>query len=315
MKLKPDAEVQLVIDNGLEKLQYNGQVKEIDLPMVSVYLPGQKDSEMFPSGSYQTILFPGEKTGKLKVKIEKNQALPNLDLRILNLVGTPKKAAQEEKLEEISLKSLLNEIYDDDYRNLRSSLRVQDSFPVEFYLQSPEKIQEKEKSYSQIPTKERRKRFLLDKGIMPAQVYNKINSMESDYFDVFSDIYRKLAIMSGIDVEMEPDEQEERQENARPENLGTCVDMSGTGLRFLCGTRFKPKDILKMIISPTAAKPRFSVSTLVDVVKTILVKDASPSERYAVVVTFRAINPEDMETMIQYTILRQMEQSKQKSGM
>ncbi len=315
MKLKADTEVQLEIDNGLEKIQYSGQVKKIDLPILSIYLPGQIDSEMFPSGSYQTILFPGEKTGKLKVKIEKNQALPILDLRILNKGAGPQKVVQEEKLEETNLKSLLNEIHDDDYRNLRSSLRVQDSFPVEFYLQSSEKAKEKEKNYSLTPTKERRKRFLLDKGIMPAQVYNKINSMESDYFDVFSDIYRKLAIMSGIDVEMEPDEQEERQENAKPENIGKCVDMSGTGLRFLCGARFKPKDILKMIISPTAAHPRFSVSTLVEVVKTILVKDASPSERYAVVVTFQAINEEDMETIIQYTLLRQMDIAKTRSGM
>jgi len=302
MRLKLNQEIQIETRDGKQAIAYKGQIKEIKSPLITAYLPGQKTRELFPLGSFQDMLIPGQKK-KIKVKIEQNENIPYLNLRIL---GKDLKKKDAPPLETIEVKTLLKDIHREEFRSRRSSLRIVDSFPIEFYLQSPGNILQKEKSYVRASSRERKRRFLLENGIMPPEVFLKIDAMGHDLFDVFSDIYRKIAAMSGIDLGL--GEEEERTEDARPENLGTCIDMSGSGLRFLSGTQFQPKDVLKVLIAPPAAKPLFSISALVKVIRVHLVKDGPPARRYATLTKYYAINEQDLETLTRYTVLRQMEQ-------
>ncbi len=220
------------------------------------------------------------------------------------------KKDKEEILKKSSLANIFKESDNPKYMEMRSSFRVRDSFPLEFYLQTPTSALKKKESYILTSTKDRRKTFLLEKGIIPPELFFKIEAMESDMFDVFSDIYRRIAVLSGKNIE--PGDREEQTKNIKPENLGTCVDLSGGGLKFLCRTKFKPNDILKILISPKDVEYRFSISALVEVCKVILVEDGGPSQRYAVRVKYYAVNEDDLEIITQYTVLHHMEMGKSK---
>lgn len=309
MKLKTGQKVQLEIDGGGERVRYEGEVREINPPMFKVYFPDQKEKIKFPLGSFQHIRLPGGHSKKVRVKIERNNAVPFIDLRILGKKDGGK--GMEEKgarMETSSLRKILKEVDDHEYIKIRSSLRVADSFPVEFYLQTGKRAVEKKEDYINAPTKERKKRFLLDRGIVPPAIFQKISGMEADMFDVFADIYRRLAVMSGKDIGIEDEDSlTEKKVLVPEENTGTCIDISGKGLKFLCGTPFRPGDVLKIIISPTAAVPGFSVSALAEVMKTVLVEDGFQSQRYAVIVKYHAINEEDLGLLTRYTVLRHTE--------
>lgn len=300
-KLKPGKNIELETSEGNS---FKARLKKAKGCLLAIsVISGLKDRDRLAIGTLvQLNIWGGDNL--LQAAVKQDKAFP---LLILSLEAETKKLSSREKVEEEEdIEDLIAGINNPNYVSLRDSARTEDSFPIEFYEQSAERAAQKKNDYLIRPTRNRRETAQQSSVLSEPGVENelrpKIAHLDKVLQDIIVDLYMKIAPFAGGMTPIKSDQPGEK-------NLGICVDISGTGLRFLTSQKLNKGNILKVMISPTLANPPFSVSALVDVRSVSKVRNPESSQRkYAVGVKYFAMNEEDMEQITAYTFQLQRDQ-------
>jgi hypothetical protein len=295
--------VEIEADDGNS---FQAQLKRIKGPLIGIsVISGLKNRSSLAIGKSVRLNVNGTGKEKLPAIVKQDKAFP---LLILSL-ETSKKALNKEEmaLEEENVEELISDISDPEYVAQRDSARSEDSFPIEFYKQSAERVAAKKNDYLIRPSSQRR----VTAKQAPVQgtyssneqgLRGKIGHLDPVLQEIIVDLYQRVGQYPGSDVVQKPSQ-------AENENIGACVDISGTGLRFLSSQNLMVGDILKVMIEPPLANPPFSISALVEVKRVSRIRNPNPPhKKYAVGVKYYAMNEEDMEQITAYTFKLQRDQ-------
>ncbi len=300
--LKVGKNLEIETDEGVS---FKAKLKKIKDRLIAVaVISGLKERNRLALGaSVQLNIWGGDDL--LPAIIKQNKAFP---LLILTLEPKKKKLSWKEKAEEEEdIHDLVSSISDPNYINLRDSARTEDSFPFEFYKQSAERAAQKKNDYLIRPTRNRREtaqqgEILSTSSVDEKELRIRTAHLDKVLQDIIIDLYTKISPFTGG---MIPKKTGKINDN----DIGICVDISGTGLRFLASQKLKTGDILKVMISPLLANPPFSVSALVEVKRVSMVRNPDPPQKkFAVGVKYYAMNEEDMEQITGYTFKLQRDQ-------
>src|SRR3989338_3497447 len=329
-ELEKNISMEVEIDSKTEI--YQSVVKKIKEDLIAIQLssPPEK-SDNVPQGILTKV--SGEKNGdffNIQTRIISNKTFPIIVLKIEKLlkdeskptapVKSEKETQVEEKeaaafkpaeqkeekpsAEEIAKGYKNKDLYDNRHVAERGSARIEDSFPIEFYIQTKEDAEQKKRDYLLRKSLDRRETASVSMGAFigysEADALKKISHVDVSIIEIIQDIYRKISVISTIITQAKP--------KTEGENMGICVDISGLGLKIICTQKFKKGDILKMIISPPKAQPPFSISALGEVMRIEDVKtDPAQPKKYATGIKYYAMHEDDMELITQYTFQLQRE--------
>lgn len=176
----------------------------------------------------------------------------------------------------------------------RDSARISDSFLIEFYFVDKEKAEEKKDDYTLRPTRYRREKAQMNTIGDGSEMTEKIAHLDSALLDVIRDIYFKISRLSGEGGDKKD------LESSKEDNIGECINISGSGLQIICGKKFNKEDIVKLIIAPPNADPPFSISALA-IVRNVKMEKSDKGTKYVTGVQYYAMHEEDMEEIIRYT--------------
>ncbi len=313
--LEVGQEVGVIIQGSSRK--YNCAVKKIKGDLVAVSLTEVKDKEEVSVGKKVAISWDtSEETSyKAKGSIIQNKVFPIVVARLGDVI---KKS--EEKKEEGKEKEDVDESFDPEFDRKyvketesisedgeaeRDSARVEDAFPIQFFVPDQETVRQEKNDYLSRRTRERRSDSQVSTEFKENEVLEKIANSDPGVIEVITDLYRKYYLLANKVFKKEDKE-------SGGKNMGTCVDLSGSGLQFLTKQQIKPKTILKFMINPPATPP-FSISALGEVMRVERKKDPTDRKtKYAYGARFYAIHEDDQEEIIQYTFKRQQEMLKQR---
>ncbi len=288
---------------------FKGQLKKMKDTLIAVSMhSGLQNKESLATGASIHIKIGGD-DGDLPAVIKQDKAFP---LLVMSIESDSKKLdSKARKMEREDIEDLISSLTDPEFVRMRDSARIEDSFPIEFYKQTPEMAEQKRDDYFLRPTHERRESFKLSSvqsmpGFSEAALRSRIAHLDNVLKDVILDLYRRVAACACKGVANESDK-------PLDEAIGICVDISGTGFRILTSQKLKPGDILKVIVAPPLSSASFSVSCLVQVRRVSRIrKPDPPDKKYAVGVKYYAIHEDDMEMIIRYTFQLQRDFLKQK---
>ncbi|MBI5184988.1 MAG: PilZ domain-containing protein [Nitrospinae bacterium] len=286
---------------------FQAQLKRIKGPLIGVsVISGLKNRSSIAAGKPIKINVNGTGKEKIQAVVKQDKAFP---LLILSLETSGRILNKEERaLEEEDIEEIIAGVSDPEYVAQRDSARSEDSFPIEFYKQSPERVAAKKNDYLIRPSHQRRESAKQApsqgaSGINEQELMAKISHLDRVLQGIIIDLYRRVGqSQQGGGVS-------QQTSRIADENIGTCVDISGTGLRFLTSQNLAVGDILKVMIEPPLANPSFSISALVEVKRVSKVRNPKPPhKKYAVGVRYYAMNEEDMEQITAYTFKLQRDQ-------
>jgi c-di-GMP-binding flagellar brake protein YcgR len=330
-ELEKGVSIEVQIDSRTNT--YSSIVKKIKEDLVALqFSPPPEKPENVPQGILTKIIVEKEgATFYIQARIISNKTFPIIVLKIEKLLKeeakqpeplkaekemTAKEAKEEavfkppEQLEEKPPAAEMakgykdKELYDNKHVAERESARIEDSFPMEFYLQTKEEAEEKKRDYLIRKSSDRRESAAVSTGVFigysEADAIKKVSHLDASLIDIVQDIYRKMAVISTIISQAKP--------KVEGENVGVCVDISGLGLKLICTQKFNRGDILKLIIAPPKAQPPFSISALGEVMRAEDVKaDPDQPKKYAIGIKYYAMHEDDMELITQYTFQLQRE--------
>ena len=333
-ELEKSVSIEVQIDS--ETKNYSSVVKKIKEDLIAIQLaPPPEKPDNVPQGILtKVIVEKGGTTFNIQTRIISNKTFPIIVLKVEKLLKDepkptePVKAEKEpqtpvkkdvkgeaafkpsEKKEEKPSSAEMakgykdKDLYDNKHVAERESARIEDSFPMEFYIQTKEEAEEKKRDYLIRKSSDRREAASVSTGIFigysEADAIKKVSHLDASLIDIVQDIYRKMAVISTIITQAKP--------KVEGENVGACVDISGAGLKIICSQKLKRGDILKLMIAPPKAQPTFSVSALGEVMRVEDVKsDPDQPKKYATGIKYYAMHEDDMELITQYTFLLQRE--------
>ena len=314
--LQPGQEVKVVTGKGRPPLTCS--VKKIKENMVAVSMDDLKNKEEANVGGIIAISWPSGDGGSFKTKGEiiQNKSFPIVVARCGEII---KKA--EEPTSEIPVDPNYDPEFDRKYVQKpkgdqseadiqRESARVEDAFPIQFFIVEKDSAEQKKMDYLARSSKDRRDESkAASTELSEAAVRNKLSSANPAVAEVILDLYQKYAMLSAKVLKKEV-------KGGGEESSGTCIDLSGSGLQFLTMQQIKPKTIVKFIIAPPAASPPFSISAMGEVMRVEQKKDPLDRKtKYAYGTRFYAIHEDDSEEIIQYTFKRQQEMLKARRKM
>lgn len=285
---------------------FQAQLKRIKGPLIGVsVISGLKNRSSIAAGKPIKINVNGTGKEKIQAIVKQDKAFP---LLILSLETSGRILNREERaLEEEDIEEIIAGVTDPEYVAQRDSARSEDSFPIEFYKQSPERVAAKKNDYLIRPSHQRREsaKQAPSQGISrmnEQELTGRIAHLDPVLQEIIVDLYRRVGQSPGGGAS-------QQTSRIADENIGTCVDISGTGLRFLTSQNLSIGDVLKVMIEPPLANPSFSISALVEVKRVSKVRNPKPPhKKYAVGVRYYAMNEEDMEQITAYTFKLQRDQ-------
>jgi len=299
--LKPGQKLGMQSRDGND---FEAQLKKIKGSLIAVSVTsGLRERASLSIGKILKIATGAKDAGKIPAVVKQDKAFP---LLILSLETSRRRLKRQEKgLEEEDIEDLIASITDPEFIGLRDSARSEDSFPIEFYKQSHERAEQKKNEYLIRPSHERReaaKQHEQAAGFNESELRPRMAHLDPALQGIILDLYRRVTQIPGGMAPLPPSQPDD-------EAIGICVDISGTGLRFLTSQRLKSGDILKVMISPSLASPPFSISALVQVKRVTRVKNPDPPhKKYSVGVKYYAMHEGDMEQITAYTFKLQRDQ-------
>lgn len=303
-------------------LKYDAQVKKIKENLVAFAIANLQKKEEASVGGKIMVAWTG-KDGAYKTKGEvvQDKTFPIVVVRVGDVVKSQdeakaEKAEQEEKEEEVHQAD-----YDPDFDRKyvkksqepadgvqRESARVEDAFPIQFFIVEKETVEQKKKDYLVRRTRDRRDDSKVSTDFSESEVVSKLSQVDPRVAEVILDLYKKYASLAARVFKKEI-------KGGGEENSATCVDLSGSGLQFLTKRQIKPNTVFKLIANPPASPP-FSISALGEVMRVEMKKDPLDRKmKYAYGCRFVAIHEDDKEELIQYTFKRQQEMLKMRRKM
>ncbi len=281
---------------------YSSVVKKIKEDLIALLLsPPPAKAEDVPQDKLTKVIV--EKNGApfvIQSKVASNKTFP---IVVVKLEKMAQAETERTAVEDIVKGYKDKELHNNTYVAARESARIEDSFPMEFYPQPKEEAEQKKKDYLLRRTKDRRESAVstgIYAGYNEAEILEKISYMDKALVEVILDIYKKIAAVTTTVTQAKP--------KMEGENIGMCVDLSGTGLKLICTQKLNKGDVLKLIIAPPKALPPFSISALGEVMR---VEEVSPQpkqpKKYATGIKYYAMHEDDMELITQYTFQLQRE--------
>ena len=306
--LKVGQTMEIQTDEG-ETLK--GKIKRVKDTLIAVsVVSGLKNRAGLRVGTVLRFNMDGKGEDLLPAVVRQDKAFPLLILSAS--AGSRNLSEEEQNLEEEDAEDLLESLNDPNYVNMRDSARSEDSFPIEFYKQSQERAALKKNEYLVRPSSQRRETARQDGSgggafVDESELRRRMAHLDPVLQDIIVDLYHRT---SHADASAEGTQ---KTSQVRDENIGICVDISGTGLRLLTSQPLQSGDILKVMIEPPLARPPFSVSALVEVRRVSRLRNPDPPhKKYAVGVRYYAMHEEDMEQITAYTFKLQRDQLKLK---
>lgn len=299
--LKVGQKIEIETDEGKS---FKGQLKKVKDRLIAVSVTsGLSDRSSLGAGSAVQVNINGTRKDLVPAVIKQDKAFP---LIILSLKPSQGKLSKDEQmLEAEDIEDMISSITDPSYVKLRDSARTEDTFSIEFYKQSPERAALKKNEYLIRPTHMRRESareapVSSPSGVNMAELRGKISHLDPVLQGIIVDLYGRVGGGSAA---------ASSSDKSSDEAIGLCVDISGTGLRFMSSQKLKRGDILKVMISPPLANPSFSISALVEVKRVSKVSNPKPANKgFAIGVKYYAMNEEDMEMITGYTFKLQRDQ-------
>ena len=173
----------------------------------------------------------------------------------------------------------------------RAHARTLESFPIKFMPISKEDFEASKQLYLTKSTQDR-----MEEGIDVAAVTEEtVSSADSPILAILSRIEQKL------DKLMETSDLGEEKPKEHKFEIGDCLDLSGSGLRFSSRWPIEKGWYLKVLINTSKPHPAM-IAVLAEVVRAEAVSDSSG---YVVACKFASIHKEDREAIIAYTFKRQ----------
>ncbi|MEK6589333.1 MAG: PilZ domain-containing protein [Nitrospinota bacterium] len=308
--------VTIKVQSDSESKRYPSVVKKIKEELIAFLLsPSPEKPEDVPQGKLVSVI--AEKDGipfSILSRIVSNKTFPIVVLKLERLeqaesLKESKITTEEPRAKKPAPLDMAKGFKDKEpskntHAEERESARIEDSFPMEFYVITPEQAKEKMKDYLLRRTKDRRESAVstgIYAGYNETEILEKIPHIDKATVDIILDIYKKIAALTTLTTQQSKPWVED-------ENVGNCVDISGNGLKMICTKRLNKNDIVKIIISPPRAQPPFSVSALGEVMRV----DAIPpqpnqTQKYSIGIRYYAMHDDDMELITQYTFQLQRE--------
>src|SRR3989338_2203500 len=330
-ELEKSVSIEVQIDS--ETKNYSSIVKKIKEDLIAIQLsPPPEKPDNVPQGILtKVIVEKGGTAFNIQTRIISNKTFPIIVLKIEKLLKEeakppepvkavkepqipakeikreakpPEQAEEKPSAEEMAKGYKDKDLYADKHVAERESARIEDSFPMEFYIQTKEEAEEKKRDYLIRKSSDRREAASVSTGIFigysEADAIKKVSHLDASLIDIVQDIYRKMAVISTIITQAKP--------KVEGENVGICVDISGAGLKIICTQKLKRGDILKLMIAPPKAQPPFSISALGEVMRVEELKpDPDQQKKYATGIKYYAMHEDDMELITQYPFLLQRE--------
>jgi hypothetical protein len=300
-------------------LKYDGQVRKIKENLVAIALANFPNKEEAAPGCKVMIAWAG-KAGAFKAKGEviQDKTYPIVVVRVGEIVQSQEeeKEEKEEKEEEVHQadydkdfdRKYVKKSQESEAEIQRESARVEDAFPIQFFIVEKETVEQKKKDYLVRRTRDRREDSKTSTNFSESEIITKLSNADPRVAAVILDLYHKYTTLAARIIKKEI-------KGGGEENSATCVDLSGSGLQFLTKQQIKPGTVFKFIANPPASPP-FSVSALGEVMRVELKKDPLDRKmKYAYGCRFVAIHEDDKEELIQYTFKRQQEMLKMRRKM
>lgn len=285
---------------------YSSVVKKIKEDLIALLLspPPQKPEDVPPDALSKVTVEKGGVPFVIQSKVASNKTFPIIVVKLEKIEqAETDRELQKPSAEDIAKGYKDKELYSADYVAARESARIEDSFPMEFFVQTREEAEQKKKDYLLRRTKDRRESAVttgIYAGYNEAEILEKISYMDKALVEVILDIYRKIAAITTTVTQAKP--------KIEGENIGMCVDVSGTGLKLICTQKLNKGDVLKLIIAPPKASPPFSISALGEVMRVEAVpQQPKQPPKYAIGIKYYAMHEDDMELITQYTFQLQRE--------
>lgn len=306
--LKPGQEVNIAIQGGSGK--HKCTVKKVKDNLVAVPLAGVNDKGEIAVGKKISISWGANKASyKSQGTIIQNKAFPIVVGRFGD-VAKKKEEEKEEEQDEEGLDLQFDKKYvkesegtlesDEGERDLA---RVEDAFPISFFVVDQETKDQKKEDYLSRRTRDRQTESQIFTELGENEVLEKLANADPGVIEVINDLYKKYSLLASKVLKKEV-------KGGGEKSSGTCIDLSGGGLQFLTKRQIKPNIILKFLITPPSSPP-LTISALGEVKR--IEKKKDPTDRkmkYAYGTHFYAIHEDDREEIIQYTFKRQQEMLK-----
>lgn len=306
MGLSEYFEVEKSVKLEVDSTTYSSVVKKIKEELIALLLspPPAKLDDVPLDKLTKVIVEKGGTPFVIQSKVVSNKTFPIVVVKLEKLEQAEAvKEPQKPPVDEIAKGYKDKELYSTDYVAVRESARIEDSFPVEFFVQTREEAEQKKKDYLLRRTRDRRESAIstgIYAGYNEAEILEKISYMDKALVEIILDIYRKIAALTTTVTQAKP--------KIEGKNIGMCVDVSGTGLKLICAQKLNKGDILKLIIAPPKALPPFSISALGEVMRVEVVPpQPKQPQKYAIGIKYYAMHEDDMELITQYTFQLQRE--------
>jgi len=296
--------------------KYSGTVKKIKESLVAISVEALQNKDEVALGKPVLIIWKTDAGVPCKTRGEviQNKALPIMVARVGEIVQG-KAEAQQEAPKEKKEEPERTEDYDPDFDKKfikqraegeeaeRSSARVDDCFPMQFFVVDKATVAKKSKDYLSRKSGERRDDSKVSTDFNEVEITKRLAKADPAIASVIRDLYGKYSVLAARVFKKEV-------QGGGDENSGTCADLSGSGLQFLTKRQIKPGTVVKFILNPPASPP-FSISALGEVMRVEKKKDPLDRKmKYAYGTRFYAIHEDDREAIIQYTFKRQQEMLK-----
>lgn len=278
---------------------YSAIVKKLknNLLALSLIIKDEEPSKI-PTGITAKVKSLDQESQQVsKGKIIETKAFPLIVLKLLKsrIVMNDSSRSSDKDVDEIVSDSGSSHISD------RDSARVSDSFMIKYYLLKNKTVKKKKDEYLLHPSRYRKEIAKTENPEDERKMLNKISHLDSALLEVIKDIYLKIKKNSA-----------QRKQSVEPkaaegENVAECVDISGSGLKIICGQKFKKGDILNTTISPPHADSPFTISALIEIRNIEDIKSAD-KPKYAIGLKYYAIHEQDMEEIVKYTFQLQRDQ-------